>query len=516
MKIALAQCPSWSTLTAPYNLALLATCLKQNGYEVHCFDFNIQVYKHILDRGGESFWGTGGESNAWLNKDYVLSFLRQHDSFISSLVSQLLYAEPKVIGFSVQDTTWYFTEEIIKRIKKMDKKMKILLGGYSCFGNPPAIRFRDNDNIDGVCLREGEFPLVNLLNLFKEKGDFSVCPGFICRDEKGNIFEGEEMPLSDNLDIFPFSDFSGFKLSEYKERVLPISTGRGCIFRCAFCAESVSWQRYRYRSAKNIFAEMEYQLKIYPGIKGFFFNDSLINGNISMLEELCDYIIERGIKISWGGQGAIRKEMNAGLLEKMKRAGFSHVSYGLENGSPRILKLMRKGFNLNIAEEVIRNTGSLGVYTTVNIVIGFPGETEDDIFTTADFLKRNIDFINDVYFHSLVILPDTMLFNNREEYGIEFPAENGVNLWFTKDGLNNYEIRLKRIQFLRQVVKDKYASNISEFNYYFNLAEDFYNKQDLQNALTYFLKAKAQVGRKGDINKIYLIDSRLSSIGYIC
>ena len=513
MKIALVQCPSWSVLTPPYNLALLSSCLKQEGHEVHCFDFNIQTYKHILEKEGEGLWGTSGESNAWLNKDYVLGIITRYASFIDSLAAQLLRVHPQIIGFSVQDTTWHFSEELIKRIKGIDGKIKILLGGYSCFGNPPHLRFGDNENIDGVCLREGEIPLINLLRLFREKNDFARCPGFICRDADGNIFAGEGLPLSSDLDVFPFADFSGFELGGYKERALPISTSRGCIFRCTFCAESVSWERYRHRSAGNVFSEMEYQLNRYPGIKGFFFNDSLINGNINMLEELCNYIIEKGLRISWGGQGAIRKGMGPKLLEKMKKAGFSHVSYGLEHGSPRVLKLMRKGFDLNTAEEVIRATASLGINTTVNIVVGFPGETEEDVFAAADFLKKNISYINNVYFHALVVLPNTTLFNHREEYKIDLPPENGANLWFTRDGLNNYEIRLKRIEFLKQVVKDKYASNITEFNYYFDLAEDFYNKKDMRKALVYFLKAKSMSEEMADANKACLINNRLSALG---
>src|SRR3990167_44979 len=99
VKIALVQCPSWSVLTPPYNLALLSSCLKQEGHEVHCFDFNIQTYKHILEKEGEGLWGTSGESNAWLSKDYVLGIITRYASFIdrkstrlNSSHSQISYA----------------------------------------------------------------------------------------------------------------------------------------------------------------------------------------------------------------------------------------------------------------------------------------------------------------------------------------------------------------------------------------------------------------------------------------
>ncbi len=514
MRVALVQCPSWSTLTPPYNLALLAACLKQNNHETRCFDFNIQVYKYIAEAEGSCAWGTRGESNLWLNKEYVSGFIAQHSGYFDSLVTQLLSFNPDVIGLSLQDTTRHFSGELIRRIKAANRSVKIVVGGHSCFGNPAHLGFLENNDIDALCLKEGEFSFVELLALFTDRGDFSYCPGFICRDRNGNIFSANELPLLRNLDSLPFADYSTFKLEDYPEGLLPISTSRGCIFRCAFCAESVSWERYRFRSAGNIFTEMKHQIVKYPALKGFFFNDSLINGNIGMLDELCGLIIADGLSISWGGQGAIRREMDLGLLEKMKKAGFAHISYGLEHGSQRILKMMRKSFSLDAAEELIRNTSKLGIRVSVNIVIGFPGETEDDISATEDFLKRNIDFINDVFFHSLVVLPNTALSSRKDEYGIELSGANSASSWFTKDGMNNYEIRLKRIDFLKQAVKEKYASNIAEFNHYLSLAEDFYDKKDLQRALVYFLKAKDQIKESTDINKVSLVNNRLSAIGY--
>ncbi len=508
MKVALIQCPSWSTITPPYSLALLSACLNKEGHEAFCFDLNLEMYKYVSEKEGENAWGTKGESNAWLEENYVSSFIEQYDTYIDYLVSQVLDTESEIIGFSIQDTSRYFAQEIINRIKQKDRNKKIIVGGYTCFTNPERIQFFNN-NVDAICLKEGEFSLLNLIKIYEDEGDLAYCPGFICKNRNGDIIDGGELPLIESLDILPFADFSQFKLQDYKEMVLPISTSRGCVFRCAFCAESVSWEKYRHRSASNIFNEMLFQLKKYPYIKEFFFNDSLIDGNLEMLDELCTLIINSRTKIKWGGQGSIRKEMTPQFLRKLKKAGFCHVSYGLESGNPKILRLMRKGFELKTAEEVIKNTYQLGIHTTVNIVVGFPGETEEDILITADFLKKIVKFVSDIYFHSLVILPQTILYNNRESCGIKFPDNNWVNFWFTEDGLNNYEIRLKRINFLKQAVKKKCTSNITDFNYYRMLGDEYCEKKDLKNALKFYLKAKAETK---DNNGIGLIEGRIQML----
>jgi len=509
MRIALIQCPSWSTVTPPYNLALLSACLKKEGHEIFCFDLNMAMYKYVLDKEGENAWGTKGESNAWLEESYVRSFIKQYDAYIDYLVDQILETGSRFIGFSIQDTSRHFAQEIINRIKRKDANRKIILGGYPFFGNSERLTFFNN-NVDAICLKEGEFPLVNLIKIFERDGGLDYCPGFICKNRNGDIIDGGELPLIDNLDMLPFADFSGFQLNDYKKMVLPISTSRGCVFHCAFCAETACWEKYRHRSAGNIFNEMLFQLEKFPDTKGFFFNDSLIDGDFKMLDELCALIIKSGKKISWGGQGSIRKEMTPQFLKKLKKAGFCHVSYGLESGNPKILRLMRKGFDLKTAEEVIRNTYRLGIYTTVNIVVGFPGETEEDVLITADFLKRNIiKFVNDIYFHSLVISPQTILYNNKESFGIKLPDTNWVNFWFTQDGSNNYEIRLKRIKLLKQMLKDKYTSNITEFNYYCMLGDEYRVKNDYENALKFYLKAKAEIK---DNNDISLIEGRIQML----
>lgn len=505
MKVALVQCPSWSLLSPPYNLALLSACLKDKGHEVFCFDFNIDTYNHVVGKEGESGWGTKGESNSWLDRDYVDTFIRRYSSYIDGLVDKILDTQAKVIGFSVVEPSRYFTEEVINRIKEKDRSRIIVLGGNACFKNSIGRDFFDNPNVDALCLQEGEHAFFNFLKSIEDNSYPCFCPGFICR-KNGDIIDGKELPLIDDLNKIHFADFSGFDLGAYKERVLPISTSRGCVFRCVFCSESVSWQTYRHRSAKNIFGEMVFQLKRHPETRGFFFNDSLINGDIRMLDELCTYLIDAQVKIYWGGQAAIRKEMTPEFMKKMKRAGFAHVSYGLESASPAILKKMNKRFDLDTAEEVIKNTHKLGIRTTVNIVVGFPGEEEKEVMETAQFLKRTSGYLDDIYFHSLVLMPGSYIYNKREEFDIELPQVNRINLWHTRDGKNDYHVRVGRVEFYRGLLKDKFSSNVSAFNYYLALGDQHLAQGKLEEALNCYNRARNETS---DTDKIGLIEKKI-------
>ena len=297
-------------------------------------------------------------------------------------------------------------------------------------------------------------------------------------------------------------------MNDYVSKTLPISTSRGCLYRCVFCNEAPAWGRFRIRSAQNVYGEITHQLEMHPEIENFFFNDSLINGDINMLDELADLIDKNRLKIRWGGQGRIKEEMTFEFLKKLYRAGFSHVSYGLESGSQIILKEIKKNVSLETAEEVIRNTHKLGIYTSINIIVGFPTETEKELLATAEFLERNIDFIDAIYFHPLALMPNSSLYNYKDRFGIKLPEVNSVNLWYTSDGNNNYKIRLERIEFFKKILKDKFVSNISMFNYYLVVGNQYYEEKNLNKALEYYLKAKASTK---DINKISIIEDKIES-----
>lgn len=508
MKVALIQCPSWSETSPPYALGLLTACLRQAGHEVYCFDLNINFYNYLKNSNADLPWGTSGGSNSWFEIDYVHKLIEDNKTYIKRLVCQVLEVSAQVIGFTVQDTSRIFSEKIAEMIKEKDKEKLIIFGGPSCFENSIYhLNFLQKAYIDAICLQEGETAFLDLLRQLEGKNELGFCQGFAYRDKSARIIHCGRKELIQDLDKLPFADFSDFYHREYGRKTLPISTSRGCIYRCAFCSEAPIWERYRNRSAKNIYNEIAYQLKRSPEIENFFFNDSLINGNIRALNELADLIITNKLKIIWGGQGRIRAEMNTQFLKKLKKAGFSYVSYGLESGSQYILDKMQKKLYLETAEAVIRNTHKAGIRTTVNVIVGFPTETEKEVLETADFIKRNIRFMDSVYFHSLVVMPGSLLWEKKEDFKIHIPEINGLNLWHTESNNNNYKIRLERVEFYKTVLKDKFVSNISMFNYYLTCADQYFNKGNFLDAKEFYIKAREETI---DRNKISLIENKIN------
>ncbi|MBD3263962.1 MAG: radical SAM protein, partial [Candidatus Omnitrophica bacterium] len=203
----------------------------------------------------------------------------------------------------------------------------------------------------------------------------------------------------------------------------------------------------RYRSPEKVIEEIEFLLNKYK-VNQFEITDSIFNGSVSRVEKICDLIIEKRLDIVWSAKATLRKEMTYELLCKMKKSGCCALAYGVESGSPRVLRDMRKNLNLAEAEEVIKNTSRAGIQANCFFMIGYPTETEEDFELTLDFIRRNAPYI--YRFDQVTgchIEEDSYLGLNLEKYGIVFEPEGWCNAKSTPS------IRRDRLQRFRDLAR---------------------------------------------------------------
>lgn len=208
-----------------------------------------------------------------------------------------------------------------------------------------------------------------------------------------------------------------------------------------------------------------------------------------MLEALCDLLISNKINIRWAGQAAIREGMNRGLLLKMKKAGCVHITYGVESLSPKILKMIGKRFDPELAQRVIRDTAQADIKNSVTIIVGLPTETDEDVLMTADFLKRNKAFINNILFHLFVVARGTFIYNHRDDFGIELEDDYNSIRWHSKKEINTLEKRLEVLEFYNKYIGES-KSFYSPEDYYLFIADKYFERKDYANALKNYLKAR--------------------------
>ena len=260
--------------------------------------------------------------------------------------------------------------------------------------------FRDSACFDAVCYGEGEKPLLGLVKANDKLGYLEENPSWITRNkvESGSPFQHD---FIENLDEIPFYDFEILEPDDYsfnptistyraiyeKEQSFPAMTSLGCIHRCCFCSSNtIHGRRMRYYSIPRVRADLK-RLRDQYGAKTIVFQDDHFLANKQRALEIIDIMKELQITAFFQNALALYA-LDRKVLEALKSAGINLLVLSVESGSNRVLKeIMHKPLNLSIVRQVVDDCRELGIYTDVNIMIGLPGETTQDIEDTRKYLK---------------------------------------------------------------------------------------------------------------------------------
>jgi anaerobic magnesium-protoporphyrin IX monomethyl ester cyclase len=316
--------------------------------------------------------------------------------------------KPDLIGITATSYRLSVIYNLIDHIKKKYSLIKVVIGGPHVSSVKKDV-LRDC-KADFAVKHEGEYTFLELLASLKDRTDLSSVKGLIYRKDN-QIIENEDRPLIDNLDVLPFPDYDIFNLSRYyswEHKIIPILTSRGCPYNCVFCSVKLSMgRRFRARSAKNVLEEIKYWYN--KGFKKFDFNDDCFTLDPKRVNEICDLIISNKLKIEFRLHNGIRVDrVTQDLLKKMRDAGCTTISYGIETGNKDTLLKIKKGITFEQVQNAIDWSKQLGIKTIANFMIGHPDETYEKALDTLEMAKKiNADFIN---FNNTIPFPGSELF----------------------------------------------------------------------------------------------------------
>ena len=270
-------------------------------------------------------------------------------------------------------------------------------------------------------------------------------PGLIWRRPSDNgaapeVISNPGHPLIEDLDQLPHPardllDNLLYRSPETGNPLTVIHGNRGCPAKCIFCpAGSMSGYRIRYRSPRNILAEIEDCVRNF-GIREFLFHGDTFTINKKWLIELCDLIIESGLKIRWGCNSRV-DTIDEERADRMHRAGCWVVAFGVESGNQELLDKMKKGQKVERAERAFAVCRGQGIRTHAFFVIGMPWETNQTLEETYRYARRlDPDFFD---FNIAYPLPGTELFEIavRENLYEQTPDDAG----YAHAALRTYEL----------------------------------------------------------------------------
>jgi radical SAM superfamily enzyme YgiQ (UPF0313 family) len=460
--ILLVMPPPWGVDVPPLGIACLSSYLHHKGIKVEVFDFNIELYNMVPDEF-KYLWNMG-YADQWHDERY--SLIRQNLSdYIELLIQKILQFPQRIIGISLPtNCPDLIVVEVVQRIKEKNPNKKIILGGVSITIKEQRFDLlkKIKGYVDFCILGEGEKILYELIKKISENkfSEIEKLEGVIPKEKANNHKEKAKIQ---NWDLCPYPTFEGFETKKYTTngKSLPIEFSRGCKSKCPFCDFNNVFSSFKTKSARNIIDQISYYINKYE-INHLSVVDAAVNGDIKNLAIICDLLIDQNIQISMSALAIPRRETTYDLLKKMKKAGFYRLEYGLESGSDRILKSMRKMFSSKTAEKVMRDTHRAGIQNYLYLMVGYPGETEDDLNETKKFLEDNAKYITSIRsINPLYIMAGSEIFNNHQKYHIVLPSEESDRKWYI-GSQNTYDIRKNRVADIKLFAKHKNISFLED------------------------------------------------------
>ncbi len=343
----------------PINLAYIAAYLKIHGFLVDLWDFEVEPF-----------------SEAILRKK-----IDQHPV--------------RVAGLTSMSPTVNNAHKLALMLKKITPEIQIIAGGPHVSALPEE-SLREFTAFDYIIIGEGEESVLKLCEKINKKEHPGDIPGLSFRDA-GQIVINKDRTYIQDLDRIPFPARSLFKHSLYKhiyaagidmsgKKSTVVFTTRGCAQKCTFCAvKNTNGAKVRFRSAENVIAELKVCRNKF-GYNHVTFEDTNLTLDRKRFEKICYGL--KNLNLTWDCQTKVSL-VDKELIKTMKDCGCLKIAYGVESGSPKVLKLMKKNITIAQIENAFKWTHQANIVACAFFIIGsHPEETREDIKQTENILHR--------------------------------------------------------------------------------------------------------------------------------
>jgi len=359
---------------------------------------------------------------------YLTSVLREKDYQANLIDGQILPPDEyekrlienkaEVLGISATIKQMQEAKKVASIVKSHNPEIVVVIGGAGPNSLPPEGVLRSRV-IDIIVRGEAEETLPKLLETLRSHSSLERVPNIVYL-ENGVLVETKTAAFPTDLDKIPFPARDIFPQAAYLARwventgmtSIAIMSSRGCPFACIFCDKTISGRKVRVRSSENVVNEMQVLAEGYWPLDDIFFYDDLFVCDRKRVLAICDEILKRGLDLSWSAQARV-DGVDLDMLKQMKKAGCDELYFGVESGSNRILKSLRKGFTREQIIEAFRLCHQAGIKPGVYIIVGVPGETQEDIDATKSLIREIRPYL--LNFSYLTPFPNTPLYEKTKD-----------------------------------------------------------------------------------------------------
>ena len=373
---------------------------------------------------------------------YILSYLKKHNPdndlyFLDcvaekinhdQLFTRIQEIQPDLAAITSYTPTLYDTLLAVRSIKAVNPDTHICVGGHHASSFPEETL--SLKGVDSIIVGDGEEVFSQLVRALQSNKKIDHITGIYTskninsftrslKPDKRVLYR-QTMPFGyvQDLDELPFPDRSYIRHLKYfslgcvTDNPASLISTRGCNNKCSFC--NSPYKTIRIRSPRNVVREIEDCLSL--GYKEIHFFDDFFNINPQRVINICDEIDKAGLDIPWSFRGYV-KTVTEESLARARQSGCRLISFGVETGSDKGLKRIRKGTTTHSIRKAFNTCKKAGIKTIANFMIGLPHEE------TPDDIKRNIDFLIElnpdyVVIEILRLFPHTAVYNEALSKGI--------------------------------------------------------------------------------------------------
>ncbi len=378
-----------------------------------------------------------------------------------TLIRSIAGEQPDILGFSAYSRDIFQVKKLMSRAATIVPNAKIVLGGVQMSLMPRRTFEYLREYIDYGFTGESELAFSEFVETLEAGGaedKFNEIPGLVWR--KGGEIKVNAGTRIDDLDKIPFPKWKLMPPAGYPKAphgafyrqypYAPMITSRGCPYPCTFCsAGSLSGKKVRYRSIENVIEEIRYLKKDF-GVKEIHIEDDNFSMKKERVIDFSECLLKEGLGITWAFPNGLRLDnLDLGTLRLMRKAGCYAVNVGIESGDAEILKKIKKGITKDKIKASIALAKKAGLDIGGFFIIGFPGETLEQMNNTIDFApKLELDRIGISYFQPYPGSEEYQKLCDTGEYVFDFDASRHSLHTVSYVPKNVTKKQLERIRFM--------------------------------------------------------------------
>lgn len=406
-----------------------------------------------------------------LEKDWRAALKSQLDK------NPLLVATTCMTGIQIK-----YALEASRFVKQYNKDIPVIWGGIHPTFMPEQTL--ENENIDIVVIDEGDLTFLELIKMLEANKPIDEVLGIAYKDKDGKIHRNPPRPLIKDLDSLPdlpyelvdVNRYYGFDLED-RGGSITLNTSRGCPFKCNFCYDTKMYgNTWRGFSAKRTIEMIKNVVNKF-GIRNIFFQDDNFATNLKRFKDIVYGIIDEKLDIKWGLLG-IRldalKVLDDGFLRDLAKAGCVNMDSGVESGSDRILKMIKKGVTVQQIIDINKKMSKHSFKAKYTFIVGYPSETEEEMTQSVKLALQLVKDNKNAYtpFFIYTAYPGVELWEIAKQYGVDEPKklEEWESFDFDRVYLHYKWLDKRRIRMMQNL---SFTSNFANKNIKYKISKNY-------------------------------------------